>query len=188
MRFAGARGFLAAQVTLAASSSSPHHPYQRFLWQQHFANFHRRHACSDKEPQQRGSIRGKPRAASVGGLWRIVLRSAGTLNITNKHFEASGRGKLSHPVPKTCTSVRQRVAIDMTLFALDAGEQNGYTSDAPQGVESARRSLKNSNWQLAVGNQPARVGFAILDRSTPGCAAPLRLRSGLGLRQETMTV
>jgi hypothetical protein len=37
------------------------------------------------------------------------------------------------PVPKTCTSVKQRAAKDMSFFAIDIGEENGYTAEAPQG-------------------------------------------------------
>jgi hypothetical protein len=36
----------------------------------------------------------------------------------------------------------QRVAKDMTSFAIEMGEENSYTPEAPQGVESAGRSLK----------------------------------------------
>jgi hypothetical protein len=40
----------------------------------------------------------------------------------------------------------------LSLFAIDMGEEKSYTQKAPQGVESARSSLKKCNWQSAVGN------------------------------------
>jgi hypothetical protein len=49
--------------------------------------------------------------------------------------------QLPNPVLKTCTSVRQRVAKDMISFAIDMGEENGYTLLASECVNGSR-SLK----------------------------------------------
>jgi hypothetical protein len=48
----------------------------------------------------------------------------------------------------------------MSSFAIDMGEQNSYTSEAPKGVDLLYSSLKNSNWQLAVDNQPGKPNTA----------------------------